>query len=121
MSSAAGRLPKEGCTGKDARELDEIRTILGLSQSELADLFGVRQPSLAEWRTRGVPATRRASVERLAELARLLKRELIPSRIPEIVRTPDAWLGGRTILETIRSQGPAPIYGYLNRLFAYQG
>lgn len=121
MSSAAARTPKTGRLPKDTRELDEIRTILGLSQSELADLFGVRQPSLAEWRTRGIPATRRASVERLAELARLLKRELIPSRIPEIVRTPDDWLDGHSMLEAIRAHGVAPIYGYLKRLFAYQG
>jgi transcriptional regulator with XRE-family HTH domain len=105
----------------DARALDEISRILGLSQSELADLFHVRQPSLAQWRSSGIPAARRASVERLFKFARLLNRELIASRIPEIVRTPDDWLDGRTILETIRQGGVEPMYGYLNRLFAYQG
>jgi transcriptional regulator with XRE-family HTH domain len=103
----------------DARELDETRRILGLTQSELADLFGVRQPSLAEWRTRGVPATRRASVERLHEFALVLEREVLSSRIPEVVRTPDAWLGDRTMLDVIRTEGVAPLYGYLSRLFAY--
>lgn len=105
----------------DATDLDTIRRILGLSQTELADLFSIRQPSLAEWRSHGIPKTRRASVERLLELARLLDRELIGSRIPEIVRTRDAWLGDRSILETIRGQGVAPIYGYLRRLFSYTG
>lgn len=105
----------------DIRELAETRAILGLTQAELADLFGIRQPSLAEWRTRGVPQTRRASVERLHEFAKVLERELIPSRIPEIVRTKDAWLGDRTMLEVIRTEGVAPLYGYLTRLFAYNG
>lgn len=106
-------------TADAVRDLDETRQILGLSQAELADLFGVRQPSLAEWRTRGVPAARLASVERLHEFALVLQREVIPSRIPEIVRTPDEWLGGRSILEVVRAEGVEPVYGYLARLFAY--
>ncbi len=43
------------------------------------------------------------------------------SRIPEVVRTPDSWLGNRTILETLRADGPDPIYTYLGRLFSYSG
>ncbi len=101
--------------------LNETQQILGLSQSELADIFGVRQPSLAAWKTGHIPATRRASVERLHDLAIVLHREIKPSRIPEIVRTPDAWLADRTILEVIRSEGVDPIYAYLARLFAYGG
>ena len=102
-------------------ELAETQAILGLTQSEIADLFHVRQPSLAAWRSDGVPASRRASVERLHELALVLALELKPSRIPEIVRTPDEWLGGRTILDVIREDGVGPIYGYLTRLFSYVG
>ncbi len=101
------------------RELNETRTILGLSQTELADLFGVRAPSLAEWKTRGIPPARRASVERLHDLALVLHRRVIPSRIPQVVRTPDAWLGGRTMLEVIRAEGVEPVYAYLARLFSY--
>ena len=104
-----------------ASEIVEIQAILGLSQSELADLFGIRQPSLASWRTGRIPLARRASVERLHDLALVLQRELIPTRIPEIVRTPDAWLRNRSILDVIRAEGVAPIYGYLARLFAYAG
>jgi transcriptional regulator with XRE-family HTH domain len=101
------------------RELDETSAILGLSQTELADLFGVRAPSLAEWKTRGIPPARRAAVERLHDLALVLNRKVIPSRIPQIVRTADEWLGGRTILEVIRAEGVEPIYTYLARLFSY--
>ena len=41
--------------------------------------------------------------------------------IVPIVRTPDAWLGNRTILETLRAEGVDPIYAYLGRLFNYSG
>lgn len=99
--------------------LDEIRAILGLSEAELADLFSVQRSSVVGWREHGIPQTRLATVERIHDLANVLLRELRPSRIPEIVRTPDEWLSGRTILQTIRNEGAEAIYGYLRRLFSY--
>ena len=103
---------------REATELlDEIREVFGLSESELADLFRVRRPSVAAWRETGIPQTRRATAERLLDLARVFAREVIPSRIPEIVRTPDAWLGDRSVLEVLGSEGP--VYAYLHRLFSY--
>jgi hypothetical protein len=103
------------------RLLDEIVATFGLSETELADLFGVRRPSLAGWREHGLPQARRATAERLHDLAMVFRRELIASRIAEIVRTKDDWLGGRTILETIKIDGPEHVYGYLHRLFSYSG
>lgn len=100
-------------------ELDEIREVFGLTRSEMADLLGRRAQSVIEWETRGIPRDKRASVERLLDLARVFRDRLIPSRIPEIVRTPDAWLGNRTVLETLRIDGVDPIYAYLGRLFDY--
>jgi DNA-binding XRE family transcriptional regulator len=102
-------------------ELDQIREVFALSRSEMADLLGRRPQSLIEWETRGIPRDKRASVERLLDLAQLFRRRVIASRIPEIVRTPDAWLGNRTILETLRIDGVDPIYAYLGRLFNYHG
>jgi DNA-binding XRE family transcriptional regulator len=104
-----------------ASELEEIREVFGLTRSELADLLGRRAQSVIEWETRGVPREKRASVERLLDLVRLFRRRVVASRIPEIVRTPDAWLGNRTILETLRADGVDPIYAYLGRLFNYSG
>ncbi|MBV8709251.1 MAG: hypothetical protein JO028_18835 [Acidobacteriaceae bacterium] len=102
-------------------ELEEIREIFGLSRSELADLLGRRAQSVLEWETRGIPRDKRATVERLLDLAHVFSKRVIASRIPEIVRTPDAWLGGRTIFETLRTDGVDPIYAYLGRLFTYSG
>ena len=104
---------------RGAALLDRIRNTLGLHESELADLFGVRRQSIQEWRTKGVPVARRASVERLVDLTRVLRDEIVESRIPEIVRTPDEWLDGKNMLETIEQRGVDPIYAYLRRLFSY--
>ncbi len=102
-------------------ELDDIARIFGISETGLGRLFRVERQSVSEWRKKGVPLTRRASVERVADLARALEREIVPSRIPEVVNTKDKWLDGRSILETIAIGGPEPVYGYLHRLFAYGG
>ena len=99
--------------------LVEIQEILGFSQDEIAALFRIDQSTLALWRDSGIPKSRLAEVERLHDLAQLLYKELKPSRIPEIIRTKDAWLGNRTVIEVIRAGGVAPIYGYLARLFEY--
>jgi transcriptional regulator with XRE-family HTH domain len=99
--------------------LTEIRELLGLSEAELADLFSVQRSSVVGWREHGIPAARAATVERVHDLAKALHRELIPSRIPEIVRTPDEWLGGRSVLQTIRIEGAEAVYGYLRKLFSY--
>lgn len=82
--------------------IDEIKATLGLNEAELADLRC------------------HASAERLLDLVRTLGREIKASRIPEITRTKDEWLGGRTILETIACDGVEPVYDYLRCLFSYE-
>lgn len=111
-------LTKPRRTSHDA-QLDDIRRIFGLSEAELGDLFAVRRQSIEDWRRRGVPAARRATLEQIAGLARALERELITSHIPQVVRTRDAWLGNKNILETLESSGVEKVYGYLHRLFSY--
>jgi hypothetical protein len=104
---------------KDSQALDAIRTIFGLSESELADLFDVRRESILGWRKKGIPVTRRAGVARVLDVARVLWQTVLPDRIPKIVRTSDEWLPQKTILETIRRDGVDPIYAYLRRLCTY--
>ncbi len=103
------------------RLLDQIRSTFGLTESELADLLGVRRQSVAEWREYGVPAQRIATLEHISGLAKVLRTELIPSHIPEIVRRKDAWLDNKSILQTIAHDGVDRVYAYLHRLFSYRG
>jgi bifunctional DNA-binding transcriptional regulator/antitoxin component of YhaV-PrlF toxin-antitoxin module len=100
-------------------QIVEIQEIMGLSQAEIAALFGVAPSTIASWCASEIPTSRLASVQRLHDLALLLRKELKPSRIPEIIRTKDALLGNRTVIEVIQAEGVASIYGYLARLFDY--
>ena len=127
VGAAAGRATHdptrlgEGDSVKDPGNdrITEIQEILGLTQVEVAALFGVRLPTLARWQAGDIPARRRASIDRLYEFALVLQRQFIPSRIGHIVRTPAAGLGDRTILQVIQCDGVGPIYKYLEHLFAY--
>lgn len=103
------------------RLLDEISSIFGLTESDLACLFGVRRQSVAKWREHGMPAQRIATLEHMAGLAKVLRNEIIPTHIPEIVRRKDSWLDDKSILQTIANDGVDRVYAYLHRLFTYRG
>jgi hypothetical protein len=62
---------------------------------------------------------RSVDIASLADLIAILERRLIADRIPDVIRSPDDWLGGRTILETLQTDGVAPVMAYLDRLFSY--
>lgn len=102
-----------------AEQIAFIKSSLGLSDAELGRLFAVTRQAVAGWSKAGVPAERTASVDRLVELAQILQRRLVPSRIPQIVRTQAKGLGGRTMLEVIAHDGVGPIHAYLADLAAY--
>jgi hypothetical protein len=102
--------------------LDEIQQTFRLSSAETAALFGVRRQAVDQWRANGVPAGRAADVDRVRDVARVLYEELIPERIPQIVRNPARGLGGRSILQALAEpDGPGRVRGYLARLYAFEG
>lgn len=101
--------------------LAEIRQVLGLSAAEAAALFGVTRQAVEQWQQTGVPADRRAGVERVRDVAAVLYDELLPERIPQVVRTPARGLTGRTILDVLAEpDGPAQVRAYLSRLYAFE-
>jgi hypothetical protein len=81
--------------------LDEISGTLGLTDTELGRLFGVRRQAIGQWRERGIPAARQAKAATLAATAGLLGRQLKAERIPGIVRKPARAYGGLSALEMI--------------------
>jgi hypothetical protein len=99
--------------------LGRIAEVFDLTSTDLGRLFGISRQAVDQWRTRGVPAERRADIDRLRELVELYYQEFIPERIPQIVRRPVAALGGRTVLEALAEEGPAPVREYLARTFAF--
>jgi transcriptional regulator with XRE-family HTH domain len=102
--------------------LDEIMNTLGLSTAEVARIFGVSRQAVDQWRDNGVPSERAADLERVRDVARVLYQELIPERIPQVVRNKARGLDGRSILETLAEpEGPARVRAYLARLYSFEG
>jgi hypothetical protein len=81
--------------------LDHISAVLGLTQTELAALFGVRRQALDQWATRGVPSERQEKVATLGAIADLLAAKLKRDRIPGVVRRDAPAYGDRSILDAI--------------------
>lgn len=104
----------------DQSALDEIRTVLGLTETDLAALLGVRRQAVAQWRTRGLPAEREAQVDELRQLCRDLTEVLRPDRIPAVVRRSVPNLGGRTWLDWMQEHGPADTRDRLRAVFSFQ-
>jgi hypothetical protein len=81
--------------------LDAIADSFGLSETELAGLFGVRRQAVSQWRAEGVPSARQQKVATVASIADLLARKLKAERLPGIARRPADAYGGQTMLQMV--------------------
>jgi hypothetical protein len=97
--------------------LDPIAGSLGLSETELGRLFGVRRQAIQQWRERGIPSARQAKATRIAAIAELLEHQLKPERIPGIVRRPAPAYGGISALEMIEDDRHEQLYEIVRRSF----
>lgn len=88
-------------TAPAASLLDTIQVTLGLTDTELGRLMGVRRQAVAQWRDRGVPTARAEKAAAVAAIADLLSHNLKNERIPGIARRPAEAYGGLTMLEMI--------------------
>lgn len=93
-----------------ANELPYTQAVLGVSDVELADIFGVTRQAVKVWLTNGVPTARLGAVADLASAAHLLRRKLRPERIPAAIRRPARNLNGRSLLELAVDEGPSAMY-----------
>jgi hypothetical protein len=99
--------------------LINVMESFALSPEATGRLFGVSRQAVNLWLNAGVPADRRASLERVSSLAELLARTFKNERLPEIARAPMPGLHERSILETIAEFGAAPVFAMLDRVRSY--
>jgi hypothetical protein len=84
-----------------AELLDDVQATFGLTDTELAGLFGVRRQAVGQWRERGLPSTRQEKAAAIASVGDLLRHRLKRERISGIARRPARAYGGLTMLEMI--------------------
>lgn len=97
--------------------LKRLRSVLGLSRTDLAGLFGVKRQALERWGTHGVPAERQGKLATLGAIADLLTTQLKSDRIPGVVRRTAAAYGGRSILEAIAAGDEEAVLAELRDAF----
>lgn len=61
-----------------------------LTITDVARVFGVRRQAVQQWLAEGVPPARRPKLLAILGIADLLERNLLPERIPAVVRAPSA-------------------------------
>jgi hypothetical protein len=78
---------------------DRIREAFGLSEAELARMFGVTRQAVAQWHD--FPAGKRAKAATVLSTADLLTYRLKPGRLPMVARKPAEAYGGLSMLDMI--------------------
>ena len=81
--------------------------VWGLSQAEVARLFGVSRQAVGKWLQQGAPTERAGAVSDLAAATDVLVRYLKRDRIPAVVRRPIPALHGVSLLDLL-SRGETP-------------
>jgi hypothetical protein len=97
--------------------LDRVASVLGVSRTELACLFGVRRQAIEQWEARGIPGERREKLATLDAIVDLLTAKLKTDRIPAVVRRPARAYGDQSILEAITAGNEALVLGELRNAF----
>jgi hypothetical protein len=81
--------------------LERLLAAWELSVTGAAALFGVRRQAVQQWLAEGVPSARLPKLLVVLQIADLLERNLLPERVPAVVRTPADAYGGASILEMV--------------------
>jgi transcriptional regulator with XRE-family HTH domain len=82
--------------------LVRMRELLGLSTTEIAELFNVTRQAVEQWEKNGhVPAARSEKLANVLTVGELLERKLKPGRLPLVARRRAPDYGGLTMLEMI--------------------
>jgi DNA-binding XRE family transcriptional regulator len=110
------RAVSESLEGGEA-PLERVRSVLGLSRTDLAGLFGVKRQALERWDTHGVPAERQEKLATLCAIVDLLTAQLKGDRIPGVVRRTALAYGNRSILEAIAAGDEEAVLDELRTAF----
>ena len=81
--------------------LEPLMASWELSITDVARVFGVRRQAVQQWLDHGVPPARQPKLLAILGIADLLERNVLPVRIPAVVRAPTPVDGGRSMLDAL--------------------
>jgi hypothetical protein len=97
--------------------LERLMAAWSLTITDVARLFGVRRQAVQQWLDEGVPGARQPKLHTILETADLLERNLLPERIPGIVRAPSEAYGRRSMLELMANDRQDELLESVRRSF----
>jgi hypothetical protein len=97
--------------------LERLMAAWQLSITDVARLFGVARQAVQQWLDDGAPAARQSKLATILRIADLLDRNLLPERVPGIVRTPAPAYGDRSILQAIAADDHDAVHEAVARSF----
>jgi transcriptional regulator with XRE-family HTH domain len=99
-----------------------VKDLFGLTNSEVADLFGVKRQAVDQWERSGeVPTARREKLANLLFVGELLERKLSPGRLPLVARRGADAYGGMTMLDMVATDRDAELRELTARAFDWSG
>ena len=97
--------------------LEPLAAAWQLSVTDVARLFGVARQAVQQWLDAGVPSARQPKLAVILRIADLLDRNLVPERLPAVVRTPATAYDDRSILEAIADDDHETVLCAVERSF----
>jgi len=102
--------------------LIRVKDLFGLTNSDVADLFGVKRQAVDQWEESGeVPTARREKLANVLTVGDLLQRKLSPGRLPLIARRRAGAYGGITMLDMVTADRDAELRELTERAFDWSG
>jgi len=97
--------------------LERLLAAWQLSVTDAAGLFGVRRQAVQQWLADGVPAARQPKLLTVLQIADLLERNLLPGRVPAVVRASARAYGGASMLQMIAAERHRDLLDMVARSF----
>jgi hypothetical protein len=97
--------------------LERLMAAWQLSITDVARLFGVARQAVQQWLDDGAPAARQPKLATILRIADLLDRNLLPERVPAVVRTPAVAYGDRSILQAVAADDHEGVHEAVARSF----
>jgi len=97
--------------------LERLLAAWQLSVTDAGHLFGVARQAVQQWLDGGVPPARQPKLVMVLRVADLLERNLLPERVPGVVRTPARAYGNRTLLQAIADDDHDHVFEVVARSF----
>lgn len=91
-------------------DLERAVCVLGLSNSEAAQMFGVSRQAFGKWITHGAPPKRLPDVAALIDTEQLLVDMIKPDRIPMVMRRKAPKYGNKSLIEIATTESMSAMY-----------